>query len=143
MRSSMKFGHQEQQQREAAIFSKIFRAAVFGITALAAQAGPASALNIGSSASLPILKQQASGDVVQVRAVVHRGGVAVGPRGGAVAYRSRTVVRPGVRPGWHGGGTRWVGPRPIPGPRPGGWVRPGWYGWPVAARSRPVLRSAS
>ncbi|WP_249168216.1 hypothetical protein [Bradyrhizobium elkanii] len=50
-----------------------------------------------------------------MRAVARRGGVAVGPRGGAVAYRSRTVVRPGVRPG----------------PRPGGWARPGWYGWPV------------
>ncbi|WLB79123.1 MULTISPECIES: hypothetical protein [Bradyrhizobium] len=62
-----------------------------------------------------------------MRAVARRGGVAVGPRGGAVAYRSRTVARPGVRPGWHGGGTRWVGP----GPRPGGWARPGWYGWPI------------
>ncbi|WP_245334715.1 hypothetical protein [Bradyrhizobium mercantei] len=106
--------------------------ALLGVTALVAQAGPASAINISASASLPLVKQQqARDDVVQVRAVVRRGGVAVGPRGGAVAYRSRTVVGPGVRPGWHGGGARWVGPRPLPGPRPGGWARPGWYGWPV------------
>ncbi|WP_235999994.1 hypothetical protein [Bradyrhizobium uaiense] len=114
--------------------SKIFRLAVIGVPVLTVQPDPASAINIGASASLPIVKQQdSSSDVVQIRAVVRRGGVAVGPRGGAVAYRSRTVVRPGVRPGWHGAGTRWVGPgpRPLPGPRPGGWVRPGWYGWPV------------
>jgi hypothetical protein len=62
-----------------------------------------------------------------------RGGMArrstfVGPRGGvartttmrrgAVGYRGGVV-----RPGWHGAGTRWVGPN--------GWVRPGRYWWPV------------
>ncbi|MBP2433229.1 hypothetical protein DXU07_28215 [Bradyrhizobium elkanii] len=61
-----------------------------------------------------LLNQQAKGanpDVVEVRAVVRRGGVVVGPRGNAAAYRSRTVVRgPGVRAGW---------------------ARPGWYRWPV------------
>jgi hypothetical protein len=72
---------------------------------------------------------QSSPDLVEVRAVARRGGVAVGPRGGAVAYRGRAVVRPGVRPGWHGSGTRWV--RPVPGPRPGPWARPGWYRWPA------------
>ena len=60
-------------------------------------------------------------DFIQVRAVVRRGGVAVGPRGNAVAYRSRTVVRGApvaragavvVRPGY-----------------PGRWARPGWYRW--------------
>ncbi|MCP1902947.1 hypothetical protein ACVIHI_004699 [Bradyrhizobium sp. USDA 4524] len=117
------FGHRDHK---APIFNRIFRLALVGAAAIVAQAGPASAVSIGSSASLPIITQQeGSGNVVQVRAVARRGGVAVGPRGGAVAYRSRTVVGPGVRPGWHGGGTRWVGPRP------GGWARPGWYGWPV------------
>ena len=117
------FGHRD---RKAAIFNRIFRLALVGAAAILAQAGPASAVSIGSSASLPLVQQQeGSSNVVQVRAVARRGGVAVGPRGGAVAYRSRTVVRPGVRPGWHGGGTRWVGPRP------GGWARPGWYGWPI------------
>jgi len=43
--------------------------------------------------------------------------VVVGPRGNAAAYRSRTVVRgPAVRPGYGGGGVRWV--------------RPATYGWP-------------
>ncbi|MGY4404012.1 hypothetical protein [Bradyrhizobium sp. USDA 3315] len=74
-----------------------------------------------------------TGDVIDVRAVVRHGGVAVGPRGGAVAYRSRAALRPGIRPGWHGARTRSVRPlpRPIPGPRPGLWARPGWYGWPI------------
>lgn len=59
----------------------------------------------------------AATDVVEIRAVVRRGGVAVGPRGNVAAYRSRTVVRgPAVRPGYRGGGVRWA--------------RPGWYGWP-------------
>jgi hypothetical protein len=68
---------------------------------------------------------QAQSDVIQVRAVVHRGGAAVGPRG--AAYRGRTVavgprgnvaVRRStvVRPGWNGGGVRWA--------------RPGRYYWP-------------
>jgi hypothetical protein len=54
--------------------------------------------------------------ITEVRAVARRGGVAVGPRGNAVAYRGRTVVRgPGVA---RAGAVR------------GGWARPGWYGWP-------------
>ena len=54
-------------------------------------------------------------DIVEVRAVARRGGVAVGPRGNAAAYRSRTVVR---------------GPAVA---RPGAarWARPGWYRWPA------------
>lgn len=66
------------------------------------------------------------GDLIEKVVVVRRGRAAVGPRGG-VAYRSRTVVRPGVRPGWNGAGTRWARPvRPV---RP--WVRPARYWWPV------------
>jgi hypothetical protein len=60
-----------------------------------------------------IFDQAAAGvPVIDVRAVVRRGGVVVGPRGGA-AYRSRTVVR--------GGGGAVV--------RRGAWVRPARYWW--------------
>jgi len=86
---------------------------------------PASSAPLHPATSVREQVKDAS-DVVDVRAVVRRGGVAVGPRGGAVAYRSRTVVRgpavrPGrgavVRPGYAGGGVRWA--------------RPGWYRWPA------------
>ncbi|MGY4480547.1 hypothetical protein [Bradyrhizobium sp. USDA 3364] len=91
MQSSTTFCHQDPK---AAISNKIFRVALIGVTMIVAQVDPASAINIGASASLPIVKQQTqNSDVVEVRAVVRRGGVAVGPRGGAAAYRSRTVVR--------------------------------------------------
>ena len=70
-----------------------------------------------------IPEQSSNRDVIEIRAVARRGGVAVGPRGNAVAYRSRTVVRgPAVRgaavvrPGYRGGGVRWA--------------RPAAYGWP-------------
>lgn len=66
-------------------------------------------------------------DVTPVRAIAHRGGAVVGPRGGAVVRRGTAVVGPRgnvavrrttvVRPGYHGGGVRWA--------------RPGWYRWPV------------
>ncbi|MHC6154629.1 hypothetical protein ACVSQB_22885 [Bradyrhizobium elkanii] len=85
--------------------------AALGLGGLLATSDSSSALNVGSAL---LLNQQAKGanpDVVEVRAVVRRGGVVVGPRGNAAAYRSRTVVRgPGVRAGW---------------------ARPGWYRWPV------------
>lgn len=60
------------------------------------------------------------GDITQVRArgrVAVRTRTAVGPRGGV--YHSRTVVRAGAvgRPGYAGGGVRWV--------RPYGWPRGG------------------
>jgi hypothetical protein len=58
-------------------------------------------------------------DFIQVRAVVRRGGVAVGPRGNAVAYRSRTVVR--------GPGVARAGAVVV---RPGvRWARPSYYRW--------------
>ena len=75
---------------------------------------------------IPTSIRQTDSDVVQVY-VARRGGVAVGPRGGAVAGRTTVVGRPGggaavrrttvVRPGYAGGGVRWV--------------RPGWYRWPA------------
>jgi hypothetical protein len=93
-------------------------AAVVAITAVAMPGTPASALSLGAGAFLQNQIKQDS-DVTEVLA---RGGVAVrrstvvGPRGGV--YHSRTAVRGGavVRPGYRGGGVRWV--------------RPGSYRWP-------------
>ena len=65
-----------------------------------------------------ILDQNVAGaPVIDVRAVVRRGGAAVGPRGG-VAYRSRTVVR--------GGGAVARGGTVV---RRDAWVRPSRYWW--------------
>ena len=84
---------------------------------------PASSAPLHPTTSVPEQVKYAS-DIVQVRAVARRGGVAVGPRGGGVAYRSRTVVRgpvarPGVRPGYAGGGVRWARPATYRWPRGG------------------------
>jgi hypothetical protein len=81
----------------------------------------ASAINAGAVGTLGYqIKQDSS--VVNV--VVRRGGAArrttvVGPRGGVASrtvVRRGAVVRPGVRPGYAGGGVRWA--------------RPGRYYWP-------------
>lgn len=76
-----------------------------------------------------------SPDLVDVRAVVHRGGAARGPRGGAVVHRGGAVVGP--RGGAYRGRTAVIGPRGNVAVRGrtvvrggGGWARPGWYGWP-------------
>ena len=97
--------------------------AILSIGGIAASTSPSSALSPMGSAALVSQDKPATGDVVEIRAVARRGGVAVGPRGNAVAYRSRTVVRgPAVRgaavvrPGYRGGGVRWA--------------RPAAYGWP-------------
>ena len=93
--------------------------AILSIGGIAASPTPSSALSAMGSASLASQgKKAATGDVVEIRAVARRGGVAVGPRGNAAAYRSRTVVRGAavVRPGYRGGGVRWA--------------RPATYGWP-------------
>jgi hypothetical protein len=120
-----------RQEFRVAGFSKTLRILLIGLSAAATAADPAGAVGPGSAASLqPVGRDPQINNFIEVRAVVRRGGVAVGPRGGAVAYRGRAVVR-GPAPGrrWAGPGPR---PRPIgPGPRPGGWARPGWYRWPV------------
>jgi len=92
---------------------------MIGLVGLATESTPSSALNLGPSVALGEQTKAANADLVEVRAVVRRGGVAVGPRGNVAAYRSRTVVRGGavVRPGYRGGGVRWA--------------RPGWYRWPA------------
>ena len=80
---------------------------------------PSSAMSPLAGAALASQSKLATGDFIEIRAVARRGGVAVGPRGGAAAYRSRTVVRgPAVRPG----GAAVV--------RRGAWARPGNYYWP-------------
>ena len=86
-------------------------------------ASPASSAPLHPTTSVLEQVKDAS-DIVQARAVARRGGVAVGPRGGGVAYRSRTVVRgpvarPGVRPGYAGGGVRWARPAAYRWPRGG------------------------
>jgi len=97
--------------------------AILSIGGIAASPTPTSALSPIGSAALASQGKAATGDVVEIRAVARRSGVAVGPRGNAAAYRSRTVVRgPAVRgaavvrPGYRGGGVRWA--------------RPAAYGWP-------------
>jgi hypothetical protein len=101
--------------------------AVLGLCGLAITSAPSFALNPTAGAGLGVQAKAANGDFVQVRAVARRGGAAVGPRGNAVAYRCRTVVRgpvarPSVaraavvRPGYAGGGVRWA--------------RPAHYRWP-------------
>ena len=92
--------------------------AALSIGGIAASPSPSSALSPMGNAALASQGKAATGDVIEIRAVARRGGVAVGPRGNAVAYRSRTVVRgPAVvRPGYRGGGVRWA--------------RPAAYGWP-------------
>ena len=94
---------------------------VLSLAGLAATSTSSSALNSTPGAALASQAREASSDVVQVRAVVRRGGVAVGPRGNAVGYRSRTVVRgPAVvRPGYAGGGVRWARPAAYRWPRGG------------------------
>ena len=111
MQSKTTFG----RQGHLGNFRKILAMTVLGVGIVATASGPASAVTLGSAASLGTLFKldPQFNDLVEVRAAVRRGGVAVGPRGNAVGYRSRTVVRGPVA----GGGVRWA--------------RPGWYRWPA------------
>jgi len=77
-----------------------------------------------------------SPDLIEVRAAGRRGGVAVGPRGGAVAHRGGAAVGP--RGAAYRGTTAVRGPRGNVAVRHttgvtgrGGWARPGWYRWPA------------
>ncbi len=84
-----------------------------------ASSNPALAMNAGAAVLRGAQTKTSHSNIVNVRAVVRRGGVAVGPRGNAAAYRSRTVVRgPVVRRDYAGG--VW-------------WARPGSHRWPVGA----------
>jgi hypothetical protein len=101
--------------------------AILSIGGIAASTtSSSSALSPMGGAALVSQGKATTGDVVEIRAVARRGGVAVGPRGNAVAYRSRTVVRgPAVRgaavvrPGYGGGGVRWARPAAYGSPRGG------------------------
>jgi hypothetical protein len=87
-------------------------------------------LSDGTARSAPLLPtapaSNTDAEIEQVRAVVHRGGSAVGPRM-AVVRRGTTVVGPRgnvavhrttvVRPGWQSAGARWA--------------RPSRYRWPI------------
>jgi hypothetical protein len=97
-------------------------AAALGTLVSVSTTAPALSAPLSPTSSVREQLNQTS-DFTQVRAGVRRGGVAVGPRGGAVGYRSTVVRGPGVaragavvvRPGYRGGGVRWA--------------RPGWYRW--------------
>ena len=98
---------------------------------------PVSALNVATPASLGIKAiPHGSSDLIEVRAVAHRGGAARGPRGGAVVHRGGAAVGP--RGGAYHSRTAVVGPRgnvavrsrtAVVG-RGGAWARPGYYRWP-------------
>jgi hypothetical protein len=99
------------------IRARFLRLAVLTFAGFAASSHSASALSPGPIVALEAQTQTYSSSIIEVRAVARRGGVAVGPRGNAAVYRSRTVVRgPVGRPGY-GGGVRWA--------------RPGSYRWPA------------
>jgi hypothetical protein len=100
-----------QELASKKIRARFLRLAVLTFAGFAASSHSASALSPG-----PIVAQAQTynSDILEVRAVARRGGVAVGPRGNAAVYRSRTVVG---GPGYRGGGVRWA--------------RPGWYRWPA------------
>jgi hypothetical protein len=109
-----------------------FVAAVAACAVLASLA-PMSAIAPTQAAPLYPAASAATGErseIVPVRAVVHRGGAVVGPRGGAVVHRGTAVVGP--RGAAAVSRTAVVGPRGnVAVVRRGGWARPGWYGWPA------------
>ena len=96
---------------------------ILGLGGFAATSTSSSALSptpgVALASHAKAAAKAANDDIVEVRAVARRGGVAVGPRGNAVARGTvvrapaarGAVVRPGVA-----GGVRWA--------------RPGWYRWP-------------
>jgi hypothetical protein len=90
------------------------------LAALVSVGTSASALSAPTHPTNTVREQvNQTSDFIQVRAVVRRGGVAVGPRGNAVGYRSRTVVR--------GAPVARAGAVVV---RPGvRWARPSYYRW--------------
>src|SRR5262245_45936659 len=87
-----------------------------------------------SPAALGVSAERSS-DIIDVRAVAHRGGAARGPRGGAVVHRGGAAVGP--RGAAYRGRTAVVGPRGNVAVRSrtvvtgrGGWARPANYYWP-------------
>jgi hypothetical protein len=112
------------------------RVASLGLSGLTISPGSASPLNPGSASLGLHAGELTSADLIQVRAGVHGGRAAVGPRGGAVVHRGGAVVGP--RGGAAVRHTAVVGPRGSVAVRNtavvagrGGWVRPARYRWPV------------
>jgi hypothetical protein len=99
-------------------------------------ATPVSALNLATPAFVGIkTADRVFGDLIEVRAVAHRGGAAVGRHGGAVVHRGGAAVGP--RGGAAYRRTAVVGPRgnvavqnTAVAARRGGWARPANYRWP-------------
>lgn len=117
------------------------RVRTFGMTSCWLALATCVSLPRGTLSAAPLqpeaIQQSAIGssDLIEVRAAGHRGGAAVGPRGGAVVHRGGAVVGP--RGAAYRGGTVVRGPRGNVAVRRttavagrGGWARPGWYGWP-------------
>jgi hypothetical protein len=87
------------------------------LASLAAIDAAAAPLTFAPRTGDSLTQENVVADVAYRRGGAVRRRTVVGPRGGV--YHSRTAVRGAavVRPGWRGGGTRWV--------------RPGNYWWPV------------
>jgi len=115
--------------RKTKLISPLLAIAMVAVVSTgAASAAPLSPTALSGAAAI-------SSNVVDVRAVAHRGGAARGPRGGAMVHRGGTAVGP--RGAAYRGRTAVVGPRGNAAVRGttvvrggGGWARPGWYGWP-------------
>jgi hypothetical protein len=82
------------------------------------------------------VQRDATTAIIDVRAFARGGRAVVGPRGGAVVHRGGVAVGP--RGAAYRGATAVVGPRGNVAVRRtgvvagrGGWARPGWYRWPV------------
>lgn len=106
---------------------------IFVLTIMIAVPGQIASAALLRPASLGAQADQSS-DMIEVRAMAHRGGAARGPRGGAVVHRGGAAVGP--RGGVYHGRTAVVGPRGNAAvrhttvARGGAWARPGWYRWP-------------
>lgn len=106
-------------------FSSIAFVVTPGLTGLTTTPTPSSALSPAPSAAWHRTSRQQMGTSSRFALSRAGGGAAVGPRGGAVAYRSRTAVRAPaaraavVRPGYHGGAVRWARPASYRWPRGG------------------------
>jgi hypothetical protein len=108
---------------------------VCGLSAALAAGMPGSEAWAAPMIPTSIDHQNASSDLLEIRAMGRRGGAAVGPRGGAVVHRGGAAVGP--RGAAYRGRTAVVGPRGNVAARGttvvrgrGGWARPGRYYWP-------------
>lgn len=98
---------------------KLLCVTVLGLGAIVIASSSASAVNPGSAASLGTLLNldPQHSDIVEVRAVVRRGGVAVGPRGNAVGWPAGGAIAAGAALGFvtAASAAAWAGAAPAPG----------------------------